>query len=84
MRERRRRLDPLHVELQRPEERRRRGERMDRGADVVPKSRERQLERARATADRLLRLEDDDGASGLRERDRGGEPVRARADDDGV
>jgi hypothetical protein len=57
---------------------------MDRGADVVPKSGQRQLERARAAADRFLRLEDDDGASGLRERDRGREPVRARADDDGV
>jgi hypothetical protein len=57
---------------------------MDRRAHVVPESGQRQLERARATADRVLRLEDDDGAPRLREGDGGGQPVRARADDDGV
>jgi hypothetical protein len=57
---------------------------MDRGADVVPKSRKRQLGSARAAADRVLRFEDEDGAAGPGERERGGEPVRAGADDDSV
>jgi hypothetical protein len=84
MRERRGRLDPVDVELERPEERRRGAERVDGRADVVPKAGERQLGRARAAADAVLRLEDEDRASGLRQSDRGGEPVRAGADDDGV
>jgi hypothetical protein len=57
---------------------------VDRRADVVPEAGERQLGRARAAADAVLRLEDEDRASGLRESDRGGEPVRAGADDDCV
>jgi hypothetical protein len=57
---------------------------MDRRAHVVAEARKRQLERARSAADRVLRLEDEDGPSGLRESDGGGEAVRARADDDGV
>jgi hypothetical protein len=50
----------------------------------VAEARERQLERPCAAADRVLRLEDEDGAFGLREGDGGGEPVRTRADDDGL
>jgi hypothetical protein len=50
----------------------------------VAEARKRQLERARSAADRVLRLEDEDEPSGLRESDGGGEAVRARADDDGV
>ncbi len=57
---------------------------MDRGADVVPESRKRQLCSARPAADRLLRLDDADGPSGLGERDRSSEAVRARPDDNGV
>ena len=57
---------------------------MDGGADVVTEAGERQLRRTRSAADRVLRLDDEDGAPGLRERDRSGEPVRARTDDDGV
>jgi hypothetical protein len=84
MRERGGRLDPVDVELERPEERRGGGERMDCRADVVPEAWECQLGRARAAADAVLRLEDEDRAPGLREGGRGGEPVRAGADDDGV
>jgi len=84
VRERGRRLDPLDAEAERPKERRCRAERVDGRADVVPEPGERQLERARAAADRVLRLEDEDGPSGLGEGDGGGEPVRACADDDGV
>jgi hypothetical protein len=84
MRERGGRVDPFDVEPEGVEERRRRAERVDRGADVVSEARERQLQRPCAAADRLLRLEDEDGASGLREGDGGGEPVRPRADDDRV
>jgi hypothetical protein len=80
----RRRLDPIDVELERVEERRRRGERMDRGADVVTEPRKRQLRGARPAADRVPRLDDEDGTSGLRECERGSEPVRARTDDDCV
>jgi hypothetical protein len=57
---------------------------MNRRAGVVAEARQRQLECASAAADRVLRLEDEDRSSGLRERDGGGEPVRAGADDDGV
>ena len=57
---------------------------MNRGADVVPKSRQRQLRGASPTADGLLGLDDANGAPGLRESDGGGEAVRAGADDDGV
>jgi hypothetical protein len=57
---------------------------MDRRADVVAEARERQLCSARSTADRLLRFEDADRASGLRERDSGREPIRPGADDDRV
>jgi hypothetical protein len=84
MRERGRRVDPLDVEIELPEERRRCRERVDRRADVVPEPGKRQLERARAAADRVLRLEDADGPSSLSERDGGSEPVRACADDDRV
>jgi hypothetical protein len=84
VRERGGRVDPVDVEAERVEERRRRGERVNRGADVVSEPRERQLRRPCAAADRVLRLEDEDGASGLRQGDRGGEPVRSRPDDDGV
>ena len=50
----------------------------------MPESRKRQLRGARPAADRLLRLDDADGASGLSERDRGSEAVRPRPDDNGV
>ena len=57
---------------------------MNRRAEVVAEPGQRQLERARAAAYRVLCLEDEDGTSGLSERDRGREPVRPRADDDCV
>jgi hypothetical protein len=57
---------------------------VDRGADVVAEAGQRELGRARAAADGVLRLEDEDRAAGLREGDRGRQPVRAGADDDGV
>ena len=45
---------------------------------------ERQFRRSGSTSDGLGRLEDQDRASGLRERDRRSQPVRAGADDDRV
>ena len=50
----------------------------------MPKAGERELGSADAAADRLLRLEDEDGSPRLRHGDRGGEAVGAGADDDGV
>ena len=87
MRERRRRmneLEPMFGERQRAKERRRERERVDRGADVVHEAGLGQGGRPRASADRRRGLVDADGSSGARERDRGGETVRARSDDDRV
>jgi hypothetical protein len=78
------RLDQVELELERAEERGGEDRRMDRGADVVSKSRERQLRSARSSADRLLRLDESDGAPRLSKRDRSGEAVRPRPDDNGV
>jgi hypothetical protein len=82
--ERRRRVDPGQIEWKRTEEGRDGGAGMDRRADVVAEPGQRQLRGARAAADRVLRLDDADRVSGLRERDRGGEAVRPRAHDDGA
>jgi len=84
MRQRRRRLDQVEPEVEAVEERRRGGERMDGGADVVAEAGERQLGGACAAADGVARLDDEDRASSLGERYRGGKAVRPRADDDGV
>jgi hypothetical protein len=50
----------------------------------VPVAGKGQLRSARPAADRLLRLDDADGAPGLSERDRGGKAVRPCAYDYGV
>ena len=87
MRERRRRLDPLEplaTEIERAEERRRGAHRMERGTDVMEKSRQGQRRGAAAAADRVVRLEHRYRQSLSRERDRRGEAVRPRADDDRV
>jgi hypothetical protein len=84
MRERGRRLDQVELEVERPEERRCGGERVNRRADVVTEAGECELGSARPTADGVARLEDANRAPGLGEGDRGGEAVRACADDDGV
>jgi len=78
------RLDQVELELQRAEERGGEERRVDRGADVVAKSRERQLGGARPAADRLLRLDDTDGTPRLGERDRSRETVGPGPDDDCV
>jgi hypothetical protein len=57
---------------------------VDRGADIVAKAGECQLRGARPAADRLVRLDETDGATGLSERDRSGEPVGPTPDDDRV
>jgi hypothetical protein len=57
---------------------------MNRGAHVVAKARLRQLSGARAAADRVLRLQDQHGASGARDRERSGQAVRPGANDYGV
>jgi hypothetical protein len=84
MREGRRRLDQVEVQSERAEEGRGGRERVDRGADVVAEPGQRQLRGARSAADRVPRLEHEHGASRLGKSDRGGQPVRAGADDDGV
>ena len=78
------RLDQVDVEPERAEERGGEENRVDRRAHVVPKAGKRQLSGARPAADRLLRLDDADGASGLSERDRSSKAVRPCPDDDGV
>jgi hypothetical protein len=50
----------------------------------VPEPRQGQVSSASAASDRCLTFEDAHRSSGLRERDRGCEPVRPGADDDGV
>ncbi|SRR6266516_1483253 len=79
-----RRFDQVELELERAEERGAQEQRMDRGADVVAKSGQCQLRGARPAADRLLRLDDADRASGLGERDRGGKAVRPCSNHDRV
>ena len=56
---------------------------MDRRADVVPEARQRQLGAARAATDFFLALDHQHACACARERDRRGEPVRARANDHG-
>ena len=85
MRERRRgmyELEPVVQERERAEERRRKRQRLHRGARVVHEARQGQLGRAAATADRLGALEHEDLATRLREDDGRGEPVRPGPDDD--
>src|SRR5215204_2629439 len=77
-------LEAVPVQRQRAEERRRRGERHDAGADVVAITGERKLVGTRPAAYRLRRLEHPDGATGARERDGRREPVRPGAHDDRV
>jgi hypothetical protein len=79
-----RRFHHGQIELELTEERRRGDQRVDRRADVVPEPRQRQFGSANAAANRRLAFEDANRSSGLRERDRGCEPVRPGADDDGV
>jgi hypothetical protein len=50
----------------------------------VAEAGERELRRARPAADGVARLEDANRPPGLGNGDRGGQAVRARADDDGV
>ena len=69
---------------ERGQERRRDGERVHGGADVVQEAGQGQLRGAGAAADRVLALEHRDRPARLRERDRGGQPVGTGADDDRV
>jgi hypothetical protein len=57
---------------------------VDRRADIVLEPWQRQFSSASAAADRRLTFEDANRSSRLRERDRGCEPVRPGANDDGV
>ena len=81
------RVDPPETmigERQTPEERREDAHRMAAGADVVREPGERERGRPDSAADLVPRFEDPHRDPGLRERDRGGESVGSRADDDGV
>jgi hypothetical protein len=84
VRQRGRRLHHGQIELEPTEEWRRRDQRVDRRADIVPEPGQRQLSSASAPADRRLTFENANRSSRLRECDRSREPVRPGADDDGV
>jgi hypothetical protein len=73
------RLDPVEPvlgERQRPKQRRRDPERMDRRADVVDEARQRQLGRAASASDRVGCFEDAHRAAGAGEHDRCRKAVR--------
>jgi hypothetical protein len=57
---------------------------VDRRTHVVAETRERELGGAGPAADRVARLDEEDGASCLRESECGGEAVGPGADDDRV
>jgi hypothetical protein len=84
MSDRRGRLDQVEVELKRAEEWGGRESRMDRGANVVPKSGKRQLRGACSAPDGLAGLDNANGSPGLSERDRSSKAVRPCPDDDSV
>jgi hypothetical protein len=87
MRERGVGMDPGEAVLgegQGAQKRRRERHRMDRRADVVDEAGQGELGRARAAADRRLRLQHDDGLARACEDDRRREAVRTGADDDGI
>ncbi len=84
MGDRERRLDPFDALLHQghgAEEGRAHSQGMDRGADVVTEPREGELQRARAAAHRVRRLEHEHGPLGAGEGQGRGQPVRAGADD---
>jgi len=87
MRERHAGMDPLEpvlLQWQRVEVRGGRAERMDRRAEVVDETGQRELRAARAAADRRLGLAYPDLQARTSERDRGRKSVRPAADDLGV
>ena len=57
---------------------------MNRRTHIVAKPGQRQLLGSRASADRLMRFENEDRESRARERDRGSESIRSGADNNGV
>ena len=80
-------LDELHAvscQVDRPEERRREGQRQDRRADVVAEPGERQLRGPRPATGLGRGLVDADRAPGTGQGDRGGQAVRSGPDDDRV
>ena len=80
-----RRLQPREAvrrEVELGEERRRGGDRMDGRAVVMDQAGDDHLRAARATADRIARLEHRHVHAGAGQPRRGGEPVRPAADDD--
>ncbi len=82
--ERGRRLDEVVLEVERREEGRSRYQRVDRGADVMAESRQRQLGCACSPSNRVRSFDDEDRAPGCGERDGGRKPVRTGADDNRV
>ena len=77
-------LDAQRRPVDRAEERRGERKRHDRRADVVTEAREGQLLGPRPAADGRRGLVHAHGAPGAGERQRGGQTVRSRADDDRV
>ena len=71
-------------ERERVEERRARTQGVSGRADVVNEARQGQLGRAHTAAYALLRLDDEDGLTRLRQHDGRRQPIRARSDDNRV
>ena len=87
VRDRRARPDPAQAVLRERQRAKKGGKdahRMHGRADVVGEPRQRELGRPGAAADLVARFEHHDGRSSLGERNRRGETVRTRADDDRV
>ena len=82
MRDARGRLEPLHVEVELAEACGRTSERMNRRANVVAESGQRQLLGPHAAANSVFRFVHDDVEPGASKRDRRCESVRTGADDD--
>ena len=77
-------LEPVLPQRQATQERRGEREGVDRRADVVPESGQRELGAAQAAADLVRGLEHEHGAPCLGERDRSRQAIGARAHDDRV
>src|SRR6266511_2416944 len=77
-------LEAVPFQRQLPEERRAWNQWVDCGADVVNEARSRELGRARTAPYRVGPLENQNRQPLARDRDRRGQPVGSRADDDRV
>src|ERR1700685_2775181 len=77
-------LEPVIAKRKHPKKRRANSERMNRRTEIVPKTRQRQLERSRSPTRLRLGVEHVNAQSRLRENDRGRKPVGPSADHGGT